>query len=353
MSQNRFVVSHDGVELGPFTKAVVLEKLNGGELDPVDYIYLEELEDWIMLAEFQTREEANSETMTPTTVTAFRLEPVETDPDHLDVETEVSLNTSINIPIEEGLPPLPELPEEPNPGVWESTVTQSKATLSALEHEQPTQINDGPEEELNGNHFTKTSIDTSLPPKTLHLENGVGVLEVPTTQAGRFQIQITNPLDLELDPPVELLIKSGTVEKVEIDGPSEILAGQSVKWIFRAVDEYANTVQIFSDETQLKWNPSNPNLPSTLKFHEGIAELSLNLTLADSFELAMEKLPSTVVQPPQKTIQVKAGPAKRLKVESPNEALAGQPVQIRVQAVDEFGNPTQLDREIEVEIKTA
>ena len=51
--QTLFYVSSKEQQLGPFTIQDVKEKLSAGELSPTDYIYLESVDDWVLLMEYQ------------------------------------------------------------------------------------------------------------------------------------------------------------------------------------------------------------------------------------------------------------------------------------------------------------
>ncbi|MCB0411444.1 MAG: hypothetical protein KDD22_02890, partial [Bdellovibrionales bacterium] len=58
--QNQFIVSHNGVEIGPLSANDILNKLSTGEFDPIDYVYMEEAQDWIMLDEFKLKNTQNN-----------------------------------------------------------------------------------------------------------------------------------------------------------------------------------------------------------------------------------------------------------------------------------------------------
>lgn len=51
--QTLFYVSSKEQQLGPFTIQDVKEKLKAGEFSPTDYIYLESVDDWVLLMEYQ------------------------------------------------------------------------------------------------------------------------------------------------------------------------------------------------------------------------------------------------------------------------------------------------------------
>lgn len=362
MSQSRFVISHDGLELGPFSKAVVLEKLNGGELDPIDYIYVDELKDWIMLAEFQNRETlqevphfsenpppapsvpvAEPEVVLEHTATGFEIDP---DDLRADLNFDAILSPEISV-----------MPEEVQPQDQNDNDALDMDTAPDLKMPHPSDLierifPETRETALKSVVHSQAQANAELS-QTLHLKQGQGVFEVPSKLAGRFHIQIKSPSDLEVDPPIELLIKSGQVEKIEVHGPESILAGAPATFRFRALDEFGNPALGFSEAIDVRYSPAYEGAPSQVKFHDGNGELTLNLTLASEFNLSFLNLPQSVKSIETKKITVKPGPAKKLKVQSPSEALAGQPVQIMVTAVDEYGNPTDLETDVEVEIKTA
>lgn len=48
-SQDKFFVSHDGRELGPFSTSEIASRLTTGELQLTDYMYVERQADWVMI----------------------------------------------------------------------------------------------------------------------------------------------------------------------------------------------------------------------------------------------------------------------------------------------------------------
>lgn len=51
MSDKKFYVVHDGSQLGPFSVTEIVIKLNQHQFEPSDYVYDDEIKDWIMLIE--------------------------------------------------------------------------------------------------------------------------------------------------------------------------------------------------------------------------------------------------------------------------------------------------------------
>lgn len=51
MAQDRFFVSHNGQQEGPFEKDIIIQKISNHELDSMDYVFDDEAQDWILVME--------------------------------------------------------------------------------------------------------------------------------------------------------------------------------------------------------------------------------------------------------------------------------------------------------------
>ena len=51
MSENKYHVSHDGQQLGPFTLNEIVSKISAAELTVMDYIYDDGKGDWVAFVE--------------------------------------------------------------------------------------------------------------------------------------------------------------------------------------------------------------------------------------------------------------------------------------------------------------
>lgn len=53
MDSIKYYISHNDEQLGPWTVSEIVERVNSGELTHLDYLYNEEVEDWVALMEFE------------------------------------------------------------------------------------------------------------------------------------------------------------------------------------------------------------------------------------------------------------------------------------------------------------
>ncbi len=58
MAEEKFYVSHNGQDMGPFAVSEIVEKVGSGELALTDYVYDEQQQDWVLLMENEQVAEA-------------------------------------------------------------------------------------------------------------------------------------------------------------------------------------------------------------------------------------------------------------------------------------------------------
>lgn len=318
--QKQFIVSHNGLEQGPFQAEDILSRLARKELQPVDYIFIEEHQDWMLLAEFQA---------------------------YLD-----SINPKSS-QIKDQPPAL-----SPYPNVTESKKEKLLREVQKLRDQQ--HAANLPKE------IFKPEVAFEAPPKVepttksataVKLKQGEGTYSVPAEKAGQLYVKLKSSENLGLGAQLEVKVKSGHPEKVTWEGPSKKVVGEHAQFILFAEDQYGNLVQSYSGQMSLKWHgeaQSAEPFPTKIQFKNGKAELEFTTTKSHilSFEiLASSEFPNVQLPSPAK-VHFEAGPAEKLLLEGPSEVMAGEAIQVKVRAVDKYGNLAKLDTEVEVEVDT-
>ncbi|HTZ18264.1 MAG TPA: hypothetical protein VMB78_07475 [Dissulfurispiraceae bacterium] len=141
----------------------------------------------------------------------------------------------------------------------------------------------------------------------------------------------------------EIVVQPGKFDHFDLKLPQKLSAGEKVTVEVTAVDAFNNIIANFSDSRRdfivsvsgsCAVTPSS--LPST-SFIKGTAVISLRDTAAETFTLTILESGSTV--PLQvRDIQVVPGKLSALVVRGPRAVPAGEKFDIKILAVDSFGN---------------
>lgn len=357
--QGQYVVSHNGFEVGPLSPQDILAKLTKKEFQPVDYVYIEAKQDWIMLAEFQAYLDSSEPKSSQIQDQPPALSPYpqisEEKKDELlkkdPVSGEVAPLLKTTAILEDNTPP--KLKPKPQPVEEEKSTEEiiriPQKAFQVEESAKPQTPSSSQSEETATAISTATAETTSA---SIQLKQGEGVYSLSPEKAGQFLVQLKST-KLKTDAKLQVHVKSGKPEKISWEGPSKKTVGEEAVFHLFAEDQYGNLVTSYSGHMSVKWN-GEVEASSKVQFSQGTAELRVTTTKAQkiSFEiLASSELPDVHLPSPAQ-IHFEAGSAERLILEGPDEVMAGEPVQVHVKAVDKFGNLAKLDTEVQVEVST-
>jgi hypothetical protein len=142
----------------------------------------------------------------------------------------------------------------------------------------------------------------------------------------------------------EITVQPGKFDHFDIKIPQKITAGDKVPVEITAVDSFNNIIPNFNDsrrEFSVSASGSASVSPSTLSstsFVKGTATISLRDTAAESFTLTIfESGNTTPLQ--ARDIHVAPGKLASLIVRGPRAVPAGDKFDVKIFAVDSFGNP--------------
>ncbi|NJL24267.1 MAG: DUF4339 domain-containing protein [Calothrix sp. SM1_5_4] len=273
------MVSHLDEQIGPFDEAELKAKWTKGEILPIDYVYDETKQDWILIAEkFSWATNKREESLMPP--------PLRSD-------------TVVTRRVPPALSRVTETPAVAPP------VTPAKPVAG-----------------------TKVK-----------LVEGVGEIELSPLNPGKVELLVDpSATMLKLTEPLRIDVKPAEPVEIVWTVANQLAVGQDLEVSLRALDENGNVCLHYTDEFTLQVRGNTPR-DMKLITNDGAASVRLNHTKAESWTVSLVysgkkslKLPET------KTVEWQPGPAVRLILDGPQEYTAGIPLKVQVKAVDSFGN---------------
>lgn len=321
--QQRYSVSHNGQEVGPFTKDEILQKLKGDELFPTDYVYVEAQADWIALFEFAPD------------VFAVETPKVEKTPvkqsSDLVVDAKTLPEISLKAPESVAVVKAEKAPKVIPPVPKKTTAVETKVEAKAdAKVEAPALQNQKAEAQKNDTKKNEVKIDQ------VNLDGGVGTIELLQYTAGEVQLELKSE-KLKSDGAEKFLVTAAPAASLKISGPEQLTAGESCRIEIEAVDKWGNCDTNFSGKISLSLSEGAEVKGGEASLSQGRGSFEFVSKKAEKITVSMGKLNSLDTSA-NWSVAFQAGPAVRLVVESPAEVVAGQPVKVQVRAVDEFGN---------------
>lgn len=319
--QQRFSVSHNGQEVGPYTKDEIIQKLKVDELFPTDYVYVEAQADWIALIEFAPDAFAVEASKADKTNTSAK----QSTDVVVDAKTlpEISLKApeSVAVAKEEKAPKV--IPPVPNKVTAAGTKVEPKAEAPAIQAQKTeAQKGDSKKSEVKLDQVT--------------LDGGVGTIELLQYTAGEVQLELKSE-KLKSDGAEKFVVSAAPAASLKLAGPEQLTAGDSCRIEFEAVDKWGNCDTNFSGKVSVSLSEGAEVKGGEVNLKQGRGYFEFVSKKAEKIAASMGKfgnLDTSAIW----SVVYQAGPAVRLIVESPTEVVAGQPVKVQVRAVDEFGN---------------
>lgn len=328
--QERFIVSHEEKEHGPFTREEITERLKSGEFSVVDFVYVEAQSDWITLLEFCP-----------------------------DVTPGMSSGTTVSANVSATTSPAQTEPvkaREPTPEVVEQVAVERVAVepkpVEKSEQASPVTASITPRKE----ETLKKSARTTASADKIELKGGMGTIDLVQFAAGqvRLTVQALEGKNLERPQPTPVTVKPAPAAKITLKGPSESVVGEACVFRLMALDQYDNRDTSFSGSITVSVSGSAEG-GGAVRFSQGEAQVTITDKVAESVTIRMEDAEKRGLDVSLgASVQFVAGPAARFVLVAPEETVAGEPLKVTVKAVDAFGNlATGFGGEVKVEVDPA
>ncbi len=275
----KFVVSHLDEQLGPFEEAELKTKWVKGELLPIDYVYDDAKQDWVLLTERFAWASNKPEASSP--------------------------------------PPLKEI-----------TVRKARPP------EAPKPV------EITGGTVVKEWKKDTAHGARVKLVNGVGEIDLSPMQPGRVEVvlQESSAGMLRLQNPLKIQVKAPEPQILEWSMPATQAVGVDALIVIKALDGKGQLCSHYDDQFTIKIQASTNN-DINVPLKNGQAAVKLQHTRAEAWKLSLHYSgPKALKLPAQMNMEWTPGPAARLILDGPQEYTAGEPLKVHVKAVDQYGN---------------
>lgn len=315
--QEKFSISHKNQEIGSFSKSEIIAKVKAGELSALDFVFVNEKNDWVPLLEFLP-----SDAMAPADA-----KPTSALPPKAPPRPPVA---PAHAPPPKSPPPQLVAPKVPPPRV---AATNPSVKVEASD------IRPVPGEKKRGK---------------ISLKGGVGQIELMHYAAGTLKLALLDEekRGLSLDKPHELVVKADQATKFVIHAPKEAVAGQETTLTIEAQDKWGNRDTEYSGSIAAVL--SNGSDLGQSQFNSGKATMTFTATKAEVVSVRLVDSAKTGLDI-SATCEVNyvAGPAAKLVISTPEASVAGQPVRVEVRAVDQYGNlATTCNDDIDLEVSS-
>lgn len=325
--QLKFIVSHEGLELGPFTEEEIRQMVGTNQLLPIDYLYDEGKQDWILINE------------------RFDLKAAPQGPAAPDKK--VAAN-----------PAFPELGEAPPP--QNQVVRRRETSKFSTKENAPATASPtlGVGTPLPSPAVVKIAPPTAAPQPAapapasqptaaqnvdagkVQFSGGIGTVSLKQLRAGRVVLKLKDCSSPNVSLPTETVInvQAGPAKMIGWEVPSDSKAGDEVVVNCWAKDAYDNITTNFDGALELVVKGEKTEKVKAT-FTRGVATVRFKWTKAEAVSLELSDFNHTNLgMPAPKTLTVKAGPAMKLIVESPAQTVVGENLPVTVKAVDAYGN---------------
>lgn len=319
------MVSHLDQQLGPFDEATLKAKWEQGEFLPIDYVFDEAKQDWVLISErfdwakkpaqvnpppIKANDAAKKKTPPPAPKEAIAA--AATSPSiHLSPVTlsQISLPT-LNVPVPVEVDPLIEL------------------TSTGL-HDIPSDITKVSKFELNP--LAAQPDPSALP--SLKMVNGVAEVDLSKISPGQFEIKLKNAgQEIKLD----LQVRSAEPAKIEWTvKPMQPVVGNDCEVTCKALDKNGHLCSEYKGPFALKAGTREINF----EIVNGTAIVKFQQTKAEAIEIKIIDHSGLSLQIPNPfKVDWQPGPAVKLVLDGSPDLVAGSSQKVQVRAVDQYGN---------------
>lgn len=383
----KFVVSHLDQQMGPYDEQELKMKWAAGEILPIDYVYDEAKEDWILLADrfiwaAKPIKDDGSAPPPIRDVNIIKRTPPPTKPigevsrvtpmPNLGAPTaHQTITLSNNAPVIETLKAAMDIIRftEIIPRKAEARVPEPKHELR-VELPEITKVT--PPQPMEKTPDTFLKLDMSMPLATLEplpaptpqptlikrpppahttpaafghgtkvtLINGVAEIDFTPTNPGdvTLAVQDTASSNIKSTEPFLIHVRAAEPAQVVWEYPSIQVVGVDVEVRVRALDERGLVCEHYNDQYKIQIRgPLSQDVVVNMVC--GQAVVHLNHTKAEKWELFLRYSGAKTVKLPEPSeLEWQPGVAVRLVLDGPHEYLAGDPMKVKVKAVDAYGN---------------
>lgn len=398
MSTTKFVVSHMDEQMGPFDEQQLKAAWVKGEILPIDYVYDEAKQDWVLLAErFPWAAKAQNEDLMPppptfvrnATVVSRRLNqdlamrnaqtaptidldaleraeaasestfvqkmPAVTSTANAAKTTETAAKSSdTTAPMAVTAAPAPRptpVPIATTPLVPASLLaataapvspaiatTAAVATVSTSAIAPMTTPAATPSPAQIKIKSEPLKLDPSAIDAKVTLVDGVGEIDLSALNPGHVELILQDTSKLTQQEPLHIHVKPAEPVSVTWSLAPFLVVGQELEIAIKALDEKGQVCLSYSDQFNLKVEGDHPQ-DLVMKTTDGQASVKLTNERAEKWSLSLHYSgPRKLRLPETHMLEWQAGPAARLVIDGNQEYVAGQPIKVQVKAVDVFGN---------------
>lgn len=368
----KFVVSHLDQQMGPFDEQELKMKWASGEILPIDYVFDEAKQDWILLAERfpwaakpivnenapapggppPVKEGHIMKRMPPPPKAAAQAAPAPT-PAGTTVVSANNVNAHA-VNIAEGIKlsePLKLEPLKTNlPNLYEPIKVTEVLKLADTKYVETKSAN-GAATMPSPAPSPAPVIMQPAPAPTHHapipsgakvtMVNGIGEVELDPMNPGEVKLLLANTNSttvLKMTEPLKINVKASEPVHIEWTVPTQQTVGQDVEVSIRAIDNRGMVcAHYFDDYVLTVRGPVSQDIP--VKVHEGKAVVILNHIKSESWNLALLYTGTRSLKMPEgRQLEWLPGAAARLVLDGNHEFLAGDHMKVQIKAVDAYGN---------------
>ncbi len=300
-----YIVSHLGQEMGPYKEAELKALWEKKQILPVDYIFDAEKEDWFVIADvFEWAQH-----LTSTSIPIERppsLDKIERTRTNFPIRVE---KTAAKIIVKEDPPPAEMVFRRPQNMAYE---TQFKAGEAKIDLS-----------------------DLAKAPGSFVLK------ELPGSP-----LRFKEAFQIEVHPAI--------AKKMSISASASILAGQAINVKIETLDEHGHFCPTVDGSVELSIRFEKENRIERVQILRGLGHFAFYHTRAEKIVFEITEGIANLEVGAAVTTQVHAGTATHMSVIGKNQFVAGQPIQLQLQAVDQFGNFVQsFSARVEIEADKA
>ncbi|MGZ5279121.1 MAG: hypothetical protein ACXWC9_04220 [Pseudobdellovibrionaceae bacterium] len=295
--QTKFIINHKDRQLGPLTENQITKMLALNQIFPTDYLYDEEKKDWVVLSERFDSFHPPEAKQVPAKQAKQEEQKAQT----------VEAPAIIEMPA--ATPPSPAIAKEVDS-------TQKK-------------------------HAGK-----------IHLSGGVGTFSIQQVKAGQVSLKLKSGSGLDLPLDLSLTIQSAPAASIRFAGPETCRAGEDVTFELTAFDAFENPASDFSGSLEVICS-GKEKVSKAAQFEKGLAKVTFNRTLNEQviFEIKANAKSDLKFPAPTK-LMVQPNVPVKLIAEGPTEVQAGENFDLKITALDAFGNVvTDFNGEIDLEVE--
>lgn len=259
----KFILSQFDQQIGPFDENELRAKWKGGELLPIDYVFDDSKQDWVLVAErfgwaiapgtthpppLKPLKVSGTKVKLTDGIGEFDLSPLQPGVVHLALHNSSSMLLKLQEPLQ-----IQVKPAEPVEVAWSFTADQTVGQDIEVKVKG-----------LDALGFVATEFNDRV---VLRIEGGEAPQEVPVqlkrgqasavlhnikAETWKLSLHYIGGKKLRLPEPRSLTWQPGPATRLILDGPQEYVAGHPLKVQVKAVDNFGNLAKTFQGTVTLE-----------------------------------------------------------------------------------------------------